>query len=84
MPNWGVEIQILSRSLFTKIPEKYSKISKLGGSVNAAVQAVAQTVDEAVQQLSRVTNHDRDMVDRDKDKYLENFTNLLEDSFNNK
>ena len=40
----------------------------------------------AMGQLSRVTNHDRDKVDRDREreKDMENFTKMLEDSFNNK
>ena len=98
--------------------------------MNTAVQAVAKTVDEAVEagtpihqecqqsrvqvlaeqarqplqhrledqlcrdadylpaigQLSCVTNHDRDKVDRERgrEKDLDNFTKLLEKSFNNK
>ena len=40
----------------------------------------------ALGQLSRVTNYDRDNVDRDREreKDMENFTKMLEDSFNNK
>ena len=40
----------------------------------------------AMGQLTRVTNHDRDKVDRDRDreKDLENFTKMLEKSFNKK